>query len=726
MLVTIQQFSLPCDNLADGAYTLRCWYNQGFLDSSGQAVAPGTSTTGTQIRSVATVSGGFITFDPVVLYSTLDAEVPNPQSIQIACQLFKNNTALNVYPFQQNGTPSFWIIPDDLGATISFEEWTIVNQRIVLANPPLTFYTAAQVDALIEANNIQVAFNQDYVITAYPSLAAAVAAAAVTDGTLVINESTACPSNLSVPTNVTLRFTRKGSIVMTSAKTLTILGAIEADPVQIFFNATSGGGSVDFAGSTSIVQIYPNWWGVGTVDDADAFDAAFAQSGQCVFVPEGSYNIGSDLATPTCASIIGAGRDITTFLPAGVTTFLTVSNATAYLARFTVDGASTTNATGLVFGNVLTADNWAGMVEQVRVRRFTGTPGVGMRLGEALKSEFTECLFDGNNINQLIQEFSNTGSPTSTTFRNCQIIDAVTKGTKVVTGDTITWDGCIWDTNNEEGVLILPATNGTAVEMGFINNCRFEGNYKFNPTHYQFVAGDGTSIGGATIRLYLRNVLFAHGNNGVTDYTSKAVKLDGAAVAGFVLDNIQVPTDSGEIVVTTNVSGQYANFASNQDPSVITTDTSNFTASYGRGQIRFPITQNPSTNVYTLDDYRELTFTPSIVLGGGSVTLTTATGICTKIGRMATVHIKFVVNVATTPSSSVEIDGLPFTAANTIEIAADILGNNWTAGAVDLRAWVVPNTTTMRVFTFGSGSLVNPGAFIQNGTQIYLTATYEV
>jgi len=267
-LITIQQFTLPAENLAAGnSYVLRLWYNQGFLDSTGQAVAPGTSTTGTQLRSDATVSGGFITFDPFTVYSTLDAEVPNPQSLQINCQLFKGNTALPIYPFNQSGTPDSWIVPDDLGATISFEDWTIANQRITLANPPLTFYTAAQVDALIEAAIGQAALNQDYIIGDYASFAAAITAITPTGGTLVINQATtSTAASQSVPENITLRFTRKGSITVISSTTLTIAGPIDADASQIFFNVNPLGteGTVLFTGQVGTV--HAGWFGDCTLE----------------------------------------------------------------------------------------------------------------------------------------------------------------------------------------------------------------------------------------------------------------------------------------------------------------------------------------------------------------------------------------------------------------------------------------------------------------------------
>lgn len=287
MLITIQSFTLPCENLADGAYTLRTWYPYSFLDSSGQAVASGTATTGMQLRSDVTVSAGFMTFDPYTVYSTLDAQVPNPQSLQIQCQVFKGNTGLPINPFNQSGTPSSWIVPDDLGATISFEEWTIANQRIVLANPPQTFYTAAEVDALIAAAVAQTAANQDYVIGDYASFAAAITAVTVTGGTLVINAATTCPNSLTVPANITLRFTRKGSVTITDTKTLTIVGPIEADPVKIFFNATIGHGTVSFVGNAGLREIYPEWWGAvanGSTDCHDGVQAAFDAS-QTLILP---------------------------------------------------------------------------------------------------------------------------------------------------------------------------------------------------------------------------------------------------------------------------------------------------------------------------------------------------------------------------------------------------------------------------------------------------------
>ena len=67
-------------------------------------------------------------------------------------------------------------------------------------------------------------------------------------------------------------------------------------------------------------------------------------------------------------------------------------------------------------------------------------------------------------------------------------------------------------------------------------------------------------------------------------------------------------------------------------------------ASDGIG-ITFPVTQDPSTNVNTLDDYQEAGFTPTITAQTG--TLTSVTGISgnyTKIGRIVHYHFAFTIS----------------------------------------------------------------------------------
>lgn len=55
------------------------------------------------------------------------------------------------------------------------------------------------------------------------------------------------------------------------------------------------------------------------------------------------------------------------------------------------------------------------------------------------------------------------------------------------------------------------------------------------------------------------------------------------------------------------------------------------------GQIKFPVTQNASSDANTLDDYEEFSFTPTLGDGTNNYTLDRAVGLGVKIGRL--VHI---------------------------------------------------------------------------------------
>ncbi len=78
------------------------------------------------------------------------------------------------------------------------------------------------------------------------------------------------------------------------------------------------------------------------------------------------------------------------------------------------------------------------------------------------------------------------------------------------------------------------------------------------------------------------------------------------------------------------------------------------------GQIKFPVTQNPSSDANTLDDYEEGTFTP--ILGASSGTLTSASATCsyTKIGNR--VLIRIIATIVTNGTAAGYITAtMPFT-----------------------------------------------------------------
>lgn len=95
------------------------------------------------------------------------------------------------------------------------------------------------------------------------------------------------------------------------------------------------------------------------------------------------------------------------------------------------------------------------------------------------------------------------------------------------------------------------------------------------------------------------------------------------------------------------------------------------------GQLKFPLSQNASSDANTLDDYEEGTFTPTLTLStpGDLAVVYGASGRVghyTKIGQLVTVHITIVATSVThtTGSGNIQVTGLPFTSKNTAGFAS--------------------------------------------------------
>jgi hypothetical protein len=131
------------------------------------------------------------------------------------------------------------------------------------------------------------------------------------------------------------------------------------------------------------------------------------------------------------------------------------------------------------------------------------------------------------------------------------------------------------------------------------------------------------------------------------------------------------------------------------------------TAAASGAGITFPGTVSASTDVNTLDDYEEGTFTPT--LGGQTtnptVTYTVQTGFYTKIGNVVTVFGKITTTAISGGSGFAIFAGLPFTIKNANCGAGSFaFYSNITLGAGYTQAAIQPqaNTTTVRIAKSGT------------------------
>jgi hypothetical protein len=165
--------------------------------------------------------------------------------------------------------------------------------------------------------------------------------------------------------------------------------------------------------------------------------------------------------------------------------------------------------------------------------------------------------------------------------------------------------------------------------------------------------------------------------------------LNGAATPAFA--QVKDSDLSTSDITTNDVSTSKHGFAPKapNDNTRFLDGTGAFSTS---GQIPFPATQNPSAGANTLDDYKEGTWTPVIGGSGGTSgqTYGNQTGFYVKIGQFVMVAFDVTLTAKGTITTSVQIQGLPFTTAAS-GVGDGIGGGNlqfWSNLAV---AWITLN-----------------------------------
>ena len=184
-------------------------------------------------------------------------------------------------------------------------------------------------------------------------------------------------------------------------------------------------------------------------------------------------------------------------------------------------------------------------------------------------------------------------------------------------------------------------------------------------------------------------------------------------------------TSVGNATSIASQTGTGSKFVVDTSPTLVTpTATTTIgvgaaTPSASGAGITFPATQSASTDVNTLDDYEEGTWTPSVSSTGGSGVITTYTssGTYTKIGRLVTATARITTANIGAAAGAINVAAIPFTAASTNSFT--VAGNeNAIVGYV-----ISGNAASTTAFNFTKYDGTSP---LANGSAFTLALTYIV
>jgi len=184
---------------------------------------------------------------------------------------------------------------------------------------------------------------------------------------------------------------------------------------------------------------------------------------------------------------------------------------------------------------------------------------------------------------------------------------------------------------------------------------------------------------------------------------------------------------NGTTTALTLATDQLATFAGKASfPSTI--GVGGATAAASGSGVSFPATQSASSDVNTLDDYEEGTWTPSI---GGTATYNSRWGSYTKVGRVVTCQFWISVN-AIGSGSATTITGLPFS-INNPTYANDISGGPVTYFAssatsvytLNIRGTAGGSSLFFSGTTAAATSINNSVSVFQNSAVVQASIIYE-
>jgi hypothetical protein len=256
---------------------------------------------------------------------------------------------------------------------------------------PFTGETNYKANYGLGADRVDTRLSKEHYIgdPSYPTLASAVSTIGPVSATIVLPAGSYVGDGITVPANIVIRPLKGALITVSSRATFTINGQLQAPVSQIF--SCSGTGKVVF-GSSSVDEIYPEWWGYST-DAAAAFTAAI-QTGKTVRLQTGkTYPITTSVAvaSTTGVQIIGGP---------GTTIDGTSSSASPFFTVGGSRGSSAALAGNATAGDLSIASTLASSLSAGDIILITSTNLFNLMKSYYFKGEMCEVASTaGNTIN---------------------------------------------------------------------------------------------------------------------------------------------------------------------------------------------------------------------------------------------------------------------------------------------------------------------------------------
>ena len=403
--------------------------------------------------------------------------------------------------------------------------------------------------------------------------------------------------------------------------------------------------------------------------------------------------------------------------PGGSTTQVQFNNAGSFAgdANLTFSGSTLTSANLIVSNLTASQAVFSSATKQLVSNPITGTGSVVMNSSPIITSPslITPALGSPTSGNMV--------ATTSIPVANATGTLAVTNGGTGVTTSTGSGSNAL----NTSPTLTTPTlispvlgtpTSGSLVATTNIPVANATGTLAIanggtgltaTPTNGQIDIGNGSGFTRTTLTAGT-NVTITNGAGSITIAASGGSGSPGGTNGQFQYNNSG--NFGGASVLTYNSTG----------PIVLTTIGVGGTTPAATGSgVSFPATQSNSSDVNTLDDYEEGTWTPSI---GGTATYGAQTGYYTKIGNMVYFTARLVVTLKGT-GNNYTVTGFPF--ASSVNIRGNVQYFLNLANSVVYLAMIGSGATQVDFTALtAAGTSMGNATIFGNGTDLYFTGFY--